>query len=77
MRPGRRSVWTIGRVTVEPGAPSIVPGFAEVAVQFRDQSDEVLQRMLDAVTSSAEELDGDESGLGGGLSRARHRSLPR
>jgi N-carbamoyl-L-amino-acid hydrolase len=54
---GPRSVWTIGRVTVEPGAPSIVPGFAEVAVQFRDPSDEVLVRMLDAVVTTAEEID--------------------
>ena len=54
---GPRSVWTIGRVTVEPGAPSIVPGFAEVAVQFRDPSDEVLVRMLDAVLSTAKEID--------------------
>jgi len=55
---GPTSVWTIGRVTVEPGAPSIVPGSAELAVQFRDQSDEVLQRMLDAVVTTAEEVDG-------------------
>jgi beta-ureidopropionase / N-carbamoyl-L-amino-acid hydrolase len=54
---GPQSVWTIGRVTVEPGAPSIVPGFAEVAVQFRDQSDEVLARMLGAVSATADEID--------------------
>lgn len=53
---GPTSVWTTGRVTVEPGAPSIVPGFAEVAVQFRDQSDAVLLRMLDAVVATAEEI---------------------
>lgn len=54
---GRTSVWTIGRVRVEPGAPSIVPGFAEVAVQFRDQSDDVLDRMLDAVLATTDEID--------------------
>ncbi len=54
---GPTSVWTIGRVSVEPGAPSIVPGFAEVAVQFRDQSDEVLRGMLDAVIATADEVD--------------------
>lgn len=53
---GPTSVWTIGRVTVEPGAPSIVPGFAEVAVQFRDQRDDVLDRMLDAVSATADEI---------------------
>ena len=54
---GPISVWTIGRVTVEPGAPSIVPGRAEVTVQFRDQDDDVLARMLDAVLATAEAVD--------------------
>jgi beta-ureidopropionase / N-carbamoyl-L-amino-acid hydrolase len=31
-----RTVWTLGRVTVEPNAPSIVPGHATVSVQMRD-----------------------------------------
>ncbi len=51
------SVWTIGRVTVEPGAPSIVPGYADLAVQFRDPDDEVLQRMLDVVVETAALID--------------------
>ena len=55
---GPTSVWTTGRVTVEPGAESIVPGFAEVAVQFRDQDDGVLDRMLDALVTAAGEVDG-------------------
>ena len=54
---GPTSVWTVGRVVVSPGAASIVPGFAEVVVQFRDQSDDVLTRMLDAVVATAEEID--------------------
>ena len=33
---GDRSVWTVGRITLEPGAPSIIPGRAEVLFQFRD-----------------------------------------
>ncbi len=33
---GPRSVWTIGRIEVEPGAPSIVPGRAAMIFQFRD-----------------------------------------
>jgi N-carbamoyl-L-amino-acid hydrolase len=40
-----RSVWTTGRITLEPGAPSIIPGRAEVLFQFRDVSPEVLERM--------------------------------
>lgn len=54
---GPTSVWTIGRVAVEPGAPSIVPGYAEATVQFRDPSDDVLRRMLAAVVATAEEVD--------------------
>ena len=33
---GETSVWTIGRVAFEPGAPSIIPGRAEMTLQFRD-----------------------------------------
>ena len=54
---GPTSVWTTGRVTVVTGAASIVPGFDEVVVQFRDQVDEVLHRMLDALVATAEEVD--------------------
>jgi beta-ureidopropionase / N-carbamoyl-L-amino-acid hydrolase len=42
---GERSVWTTGRIALEPGAPSIIPGRAEVLFQFRDVSEEVLRRM--------------------------------
>ena len=34
-----RSVWTMGRLRVEPNATSIVPGYAELDLQFRDPSD--------------------------------------
>jgi N-carbamoyl-L-amino-acid hydrolase len=33
---GPRTVWTIGRILLDPNAPSIVPGRAEMQVQFRD-----------------------------------------
>jgi beta-ureidopropionase / N-carbamoyl-L-amino-acid hydrolase len=33
---GPRTVWTTGRITLDPGAPSIVPGAAEMLFQFRD-----------------------------------------
>ncbi|WP_198370431.1 Zn-dependent hydrolase [Roseomonas rosulenta] len=42
---GTRSTWTTGRITLEPGAPSIIPGSAEVLFQFRDVSVPVLERM--------------------------------
>ncbi|MFK7943198.1 MAG: Zn-dependent hydrolase [Paracoccaceae bacterium] len=40
-----RSVWTVGRVNLEPGAPSIIPGGAEMILQFRDADPVVLDRM--------------------------------
>ena len=42
---GSRSVWTTGRITLEPGDPSVIPGRAEMLFQIRDADPEVLQRM--------------------------------
>ena len=33
---GPRTVWTIGRMPLDPNAPSVIPGRAEMQVQFRD-----------------------------------------
>ena len=49
---GPRSVWTIGRIEVEPGAPSIVPGRAAMAFQFRDAEED----RLDALEALARRL---------------------
>lgn len=38
------TVWTFGNITVSPGAESIVPGSAELLVQFRDGDAAVLDR---------------------------------
>ncbi len=40
---GPRSVWTVGKMSIEPGAPAIVPGRAEMILQFRDADFKVLQ----------------------------------
>ena len=51
-----RSVWTIGRMAFEPGAPSVIPGGAEMVLQFRDADVEVLDRMeaaLDTLLADA------------------------
>lgn len=40
-----RSVWTIGWMSLDPNAPSIVPGGAEMNVQFRDADPAVLDRL--------------------------------
>jgi N-carbamoyl-L-amino-acid hydrolase len=42
---GPRSVWTTGRITLDPGAPSIIPGGAEMLFQVRDTDEGVLARM--------------------------------
>jgi N-carbamoyl-L-amino-acid hydrolase len=42
---GERSVWTTGRIVLEPGAPSVIPGRAEILFQFRDVAVPVLERM--------------------------------
>ena len=34
-----RSVWTMGRARIEPNATSIVPGYAELDLQFRDATE--------------------------------------
>jgi beta-ureidopropionase / N-carbamoyl-L-amino-acid hydrolase len=39
---GARTVWTIGRMLIEPNAPSVIPGRAEMQVQFRDADPERL-----------------------------------
>jgi N-carbamoyl-L-amino-acid hydrolase len=38
-----RTVWTMGRLRVEPNATSIVPGYADLDLQFRDPSEAPLE----------------------------------
>ena len=40
---GPRSVWTVGKMSIEPNAPAIVPGKAEMVLQFRDADIKILQ----------------------------------
>jgi N-carbamoyl-L-amino-acid hydrolase len=42
---GERSTWTCGRIALDPGAQSIIPGRAEVLFQFRDIDVPTLERM--------------------------------
>jgi N-carbamoyl-L-amino-acid hydrolase len=46
---GPRSVWTVGKMSVEPGAPAIIPGKAEMILQFRDAEKRVLDGFEAAV----------------------------
>lgn len=52
---GERSTWTTGRIVLEPGAPSIIPGRAEVLFQFRDVSVAVLERMEETLRRLVQE----------------------
>jgi N-carbamoyl-L-amino-acid hydrolase len=42
---GPRTVWTTGRITLDPGAPSIIPGRAEMLFQIRDDNPAVIERL--------------------------------
>jgi N-carbamoyl-L-amino-acid hydrolase len=52
---GPRSVWTIGRVTLDPGGPSVIPGGAELIVQFRDADTGILARLREQLAALVEE----------------------
>jgi N-carbamoyl-L-amino-acid hydrolase len=51
---GPRSVWTVGKMSVEPGAPAIIPGRAEMVLQFRDADAAVLDRFEKALLGIVE-----------------------
>ena len=51
------TVWTIGNATVEPGASSIVPGAAELTLQFRDQDERILDSLEEEVRKIVSEIE--------------------
>ena len=51
-----RTVWTMGRLRVEPNATSIVPGYADLDLQFRDASEEPLDRLEKIVLRIVDEM---------------------
>jgi N-carbamoyl-L-amino-acid hydrolase len=51
-----RSVWTMGRVRIEPNATSIVPGYAELDLQFRDPTDPPLDEFEAIVARLVSEM---------------------
>ena len=57
---GPRTVWTTGRITLDPGAPSIIPGGAEMLFQIRDDDPAVIERLEELLRTH-----------GGGGQRAR------
>jgi N-carbamoyl-L-amino-acid hydrolase len=50
------TVWTIGRVEIQPGAASIVPGYAELTLQFRDSNEALLDTFEDIVAGLVAEV---------------------
>jgi beta-ureidopropionase / N-carbamoyl-L-amino-acid hydrolase len=53
---GPRTVWTTGRITLDPGAPSIIPGAAEMLFQIRDDDPAVIDRLEDLLRTMADEV---------------------
>jgi N-carbamoyl-L-amino-acid hydrolase len=51
-----RSVWTMGRLRIEPNATSIVPGYAELDLQFRDASEAPLDAFEEIVKRLVAEM---------------------
>jgi N-carbamoyl-L-amino-acid hydrolase len=54
---GPRTVWTIGRMLLEPNAPSVIPGRAEMQVQFRDADIDRLASLEKALHQLVSETD--------------------
>ena len=50
---GPRSVWTVGRMSLDPGAASIIPGGAEMWFQIRDTDEATLMRMESELSAIA------------------------
>ncbi len=55
---GANGVWNMGQVAFDPGVANVVPGAAEVMVEYRDQSLEVLDRMEAEIQAAVGAADG-------------------
>jgi N-carbamoyl-L-amino-acid hydrolase len=58
-RCGPRTVWTTGRITLDPGAPSIIPGRAEMLFQLRDDDPAVIDRLEELLLSMAADVNAE------------------
>jgi beta-ureidopropionase / N-carbamoyl-L-amino-acid hydrolase len=65
-----RTVWTTGRITLDPGAPSIIPGRAEMLFQIRDDDPGVIDRLENALATIATDI-GSRSGCKEEIERLR------
>jgi N-carbamoyl-L-amino-acid hydrolase len=55
---GSDSVWNLGQVAFHPGAANVVPGLAEVTIEYRDRSVTVLDRMEAEIRAAVAAADG-------------------
>jgi beta-ureidopropionase / N-carbamoyl-L-amino-acid hydrolase len=69
-RAGPRTVWTTGRIVLDPGAPSIIPGRAEMLFQVRDDEPEIVERLEGLLGEIAAEV-GNSSGCPVDITRLR------
>jgi beta-ureidopropionase / N-carbamoyl-L-amino-acid hydrolase len=53
---GPRTVWTTGSITLDPGAPSIIPGRAEMLFQIRDDDPAVINRLEERLRTMAADI---------------------
>jgi N-carbamoyl-L-amino-acid hydrolase len=53
---GPRTVWTTGSIRLDPGAPSIIPGAAEMLFQIRDSDAAVIDRLEQLLRSMAADV---------------------
>jgi N-carbamoyl-L-amino-acid hydrolase len=56
---GPRTVWTTGRITLDPGAPSVIPGRAEMLFQMRDADPAVIARLETLLQAMAAEVNAE------------------
>ena len=56
---GPRTVWTTGRITLDPGGPSVIPGGAEALFQLRDADAAVLEALHAALHELVAEANRD------------------
>ena len=70
-----RSVWTMGRARIEPNATSIVPGYAELDLQFRDAYEAPLEAFESVAYRLVEEMNA-RGGVRIEASRARAPIAP-
>jgi N-carbamoyl-L-amino-acid hydrolase len=55
---GADTVWNIGMAAVRPGAANVVPSEAEMVIEFRDTSGELLERIEGEILGWVKSLDG-------------------